>query len=157
MMKPPDVNETDVRRGDRLVIDPRFWDIDHRDTMAELYYAIADSPPVDGAPLDNGLELKYDHRAGLLFVRDSDSGGWVPAGGVAPGTSFVIETARATVYGPGSRIITVDAKELKAQWMIEFKHAFTGQHQVYMRVVDELGTGLGGDTGWQWKGWLEIR
>ena len=156
-MAPPELNKAAVPTGNKLIFAPAYKDQDGRETLNEIYFLITNGEPMNGVPIRDSVLVKYDNTTGQMYLRDRYDYAWIPAGGVTPLTKFVIGNGLVKVYGPGSRVINADCKTFRPMWVLEFEAAFRGRHAVYMRAVDSLGGDLGGDTGWKWKGWVEVR
>ena len=158
LLIPPQLNEQAVPAGDKLWFDPKYRDRDGRDSLGECYLLFSDGAPGSSSDgrIRDAVYLRYDHVLGRLSVRDTDDQAWIPLNGEEPQTSFLMEHELVTVYGPGSRVFNANAQTLTTEWRLAFKPGFRGRRKVYMRAVDRLGAASGGDTGWKWKGWIEI-
>ena len=150
---PPSLSKQSVEVGGKHWFDPKYRDLDGRDDLHETYFFIGDGLP--SGPNPQGVYLRYDHQAGRMSMWDPARAAWLPSSGLEPQTTFRQETSLAILYGPGSRVNNYDAKTITTKWVIEFKRAFVGRHTLYMRAID-LHLAAGGDTGWKWKGWIEV-
>lgn len=150
---PPDALNSVIPRAAQITLNPRYRDLDGWPNLNTLYLAIADIlPGGDMAP--GGVFLKYDQRANLLYLADSAGTHW--GAGVTPRADAVLQNQDVRVICQWSYPGAADARTRIMYWRLAFEPAFAGRHQVYMRAVDALPS-WGGDTGWMWKGWLQVR
>ena len=140
--------------------DPAYRDLDKESTLDELYFLVADAKPSDDAPdhqIPDGVYLKYKHNGsaanGRLYVWNG--AGW--AGPYLPNDlTGEVDSPNATVIVRWSKPIYADFMTIKVLWRLQFKPTFVGRHTLYTRAIDTMGKAYGGDTGWKWKGWVEI-
>jgi len=153
LIAPTLTNRQVVTAGVRYTFDPKYRDKDGRRNLDELYFAIADAMP-SGDAIPGGILLKYDVTDGAMYLYDDASGSWT--GGHAPGTNVLLQDERVKVVVKWSRVWIADHRTWTVRWRLEFKDAFAGKHNLYMRAVD-LFPECNGDTGWKYKGWIEVR
>ena len=151
---PPDLRNQTISVQDKHWFYPKYRDLDKRDNLDELHFFIGDELPVVGRPMPEGVWLKYDRTSDQMWLWDPRWDFWV--GPQTPRTAFRMTNEYVTVRGPGSRVINCDWRTLGVKWYLQFKPAFVGRHRLYMRAVDVLTAEYGGDTGWKWKGWIEV-
>ena len=131
--------------------DPAYVDLDGGQDLKALYFLIMEGAPAEGSEdIPNAVLLKYDHQEGLLYLRQQDGGVWLA--GIPLGGSASLSHGLVTVRHPISRAIRPNSRTVKLAYGLEFTPAFAGRRIVYMRATDIHGA----DTGWQWRGWIEL-
>ena len=154
---PPSLSRTSLQAGTRYTFDPRYRDLDGLTNLSECYFAFADSlPQADEGIQPDGVYLKYDESEGALYL-GTRNGSFVGAKSATPRSLEVLENEYMRVIVRWSGPDVMDFRTRIVRWRIEFKDAYAGRHKMYMRAVDLLGPEFGGETGWKWKGWVEIR
>ena len=154
---PPALTNTTVYVGTRYTFDPRYRDPDRLVNMDECYLAFTSAlPSGNHGPQPYGVYLKYDETDGALYLGSTD-GSFENAQHATPRSPSILENELVRVIvrwsGPG----VMDFRTRIVRWRLEFKNAFIGRRNLYMRAVDAMGPALGGDTGWRWKGRVDIR
>ena len=141
--------------------DPAYRDPDRESTLDTLYFLIADSKPSDSAPdnqVPSGVYIKYVHNGGAANGRLYIWGGWSWLGPYLPNDpNGPVETARATLITRWSKSMYADFLTIKLLLRVKFKTSFLGKHNLYSRAIDTMGGDMGGDTGWKWKGTVDVR
>lgn len=152
-LRAPDLRDRVVGTGRKYWFIPRYQDLDGWENLDEVYFAMADTRP-EGDCAPGGLCLKYSRAENKMYLYDHSVPGWI--GGVEPGTDFRMANGKARVFGPESQLWTWDENTRAVRWVLQFNPGFVGHHQMYMRAKDVF-PNCGGDTGWQWKGWIEVQ
>ena len=129
----------------------RYGDADGRATLAEVYLLITDAT----GRTQNAVYLKYDKGENKLYLRNAADTAWLP--GITPKVAGSVENEYCILRGDWTRPATYDAQTLTLRWWLQFKPAFAGRHNIYVRAVDNLGAAWNGDTGWRYKGGVEVR
>jgi len=154
LIAPTITNNQAITTGVRYSFDPKYRDKDGRKNLDEMYFTIADALP-GGEMLPSGVLLRYDLSDNAMYLYDNDGGRdgcWDWIGGYAPRTDNLIENDLVIVIVKWSKLGINDSRTWTVRWRLEFKPAFVGRHNLYMRAVDALG----GDTGWKYKGWIRV-
>jgi hypothetical protein len=148
--------------GAKIWFDPAYQDLDKQYTLDKLYFAIADTLPAADAPnaASDGIFFRYDHEwdatnteciGQFYFWKD---GAWIgPYDGFQDVT---VEADHARVIMNWTRAIFSDFRNVKVFWRMIVEPDYLGQHYVYMRAIDTMGSDAGGDTGWKKKGYVII-
>ncbi len=130
----------------------RYADADGRTTLDEVYLLITTS----WARTRYAVYLKYDQGENKLYLRNAADTAWL--GPITPKTAGAfLENEYCILRGDWSRTGAYDSKTLTVRWWLQFKPAFPGRHNIYMKAVDNLGPALNGATGLWYKGWVEVR
>ncbi len=141
--------------GVKETFNPRYKDLDGRPNLTTTYFAIADSLPSDQVEMmPGGVFFKYDLLENKMYLANWEGTSW--GEGVTPGTAgALLENKAVTVIVQFSTIGTSGAKAWIVRYRLAFKTDFVGKHKAYMRCIDVLPQ-AGGDTGWNYKGVLEV-
>jgi len=152
LLPPAAINST-VPSGQRITLDPRYFDADGLANLETMYLAIANAPP-SGEFGAGAIYLKYEQATNLMYLADSAGTTWgvgIPGG--AAGES--LENSAVKVIMQYTSAGAADARTQIVRWRVELKSGFAGSHYVYMRARDGF-PGADGDTGWTLKGALTI-
>ncbi len=131
----------------------RYFDSDGRQTLDELYLLITTT----WARTQNAVYLKYDQSENKMYLRNAADTAWL--GPITPKspTYVTLENEYCILRGDWSRSGAYDSKTLTVRWWLQFKPAFRGTHNTYMRAIDKLGPALNGATGMWQKGWIQVQ
>ena len=130
----------------------RYRDLDGWPNQETLYLAFADGlPTTEMAP--GGVFLKYEQGENRLYLADSAGASW--GAGATPRSGAFLENEAARVSCAWSYPGVADLRTRLVYWRIEFKPAFQGPRQMYMRAKDAFWA-QNGDTGWKLKGGIVI-
>jgi len=149
---PPDKINIAIPSEERMTFNPRYRDLDGWPNLDTLYFAIAWAlPTADMEP--GGIFLKYDQRQNLLYLANSAGTDW--GEGVTPREDVILQNDAVQVLCRRTYPGVADVRTRIVYWQLRFSSEFAGKHRVYMRAVDAF-PAWGGDTGWKWKGWLQV-
>jgi len=145
-------NEGPVPVGQWKEFVARYADADGRATLDEVYLLITTS----WARTRNAVYLKYDQSENKMHLRNAADTKWL--GPITPKTPGArLENEYCILHGEWSQPRAYDARTLTVRWWLQFKPAFRGRHNIYMKAIDNLGPALNGATGLWYKGWVEVQ
>ncbi len=98
-----------------------------------------------GLVFPGACQVRYSVSSNGLYVRDDAGTSWL--GPIAPGASSTLENSKCRIYAAYS-MVTLAGTSASLQLFVEFKTAFAGARDVYLRAVDVDGA----DSDWQQKG-----
>ncbi|NLS75965.1 MAG: matrixin family metalloprotease [Chloroflexi bacterium] len=149
---PPALANSSVANGVQMTFDPRYRDLDRWTNLTQIYFAIADALPT-GEMGANGVYLKYDQIGNKIYLANSAGTAWL--GGVAPKSDLILENDAVKVMVKWSYPGAMDTQTRIMHWRLEFKPGYAGKHRIYQRAID-LFPQANGDTGWIYKGTLQV-
>jgi len=130
----------------------RYADQDGYAALCEMYLLITGSSPGTA----NAVYLKYSRCQNAMYLRNTADTAWL--GPITPKTpGAFLENEYCKLHGEWSRWGKYNSRTLTLRWWLQFKQPFAGRHRVYLRAIDSFGPTLNGDTGWRYKGWVQVQ
>jgi len=99
--------------------------------------------------LTNTVYLRYDQAGNKLWLRNNNDTTWL--GGYATGSANTIQNGQA-ILDCSQTTVTKAGNQIKVHWAIKFKGGYTGNKNLYLKVMDICGL----SAGWTKKGTVTI-
>ena len=97
----------------------------------------------------NGCQLRYNRTINGLFLLNDAGTAWL--GAIAPGSGSTLENSQCRLIGSSSSVYA-SGTVLRVAATVQFKTAFAGTKNIYMRAADSFGV----DSGWVQKGTWDV-